>query len=98
VLVARTFEIDVPDPNSETTNDTRAQRIDALLNVYAVMRGEVPGSPDAYELGSLLTDVRHWCDQHDVDIYVAMNIAYDNYLQERADPETDNPDCSPGAT
>ena len=71
------------NPDTEPTNAIRAQRIDVLLNVYAAVKGEEPDEADVYELASLFTDIRHWCDRKVIDIYNAMDVSYQHYLEER---------------
>jgi len=71
------------NPDAEPTNAVRAQRIDSLLMVYSLSRGEEQSETDVYELASLLTDIRHWCDREQIDFYTALDVSYQHYLEER---------------
>lgn len=71
--------------DAEPTNAIRAQRIDALVMAYSTMMGEGQCEVDVYvyELASLVTDIRHWCDREGIDFYKALDVSYQHYLEER---------------
>jgi hypothetical protein len=93
----KTIEISVPVEDApenihgaygEPTNDVRSARVDELMAVYAAVKGEMfslaEATCDHSELASMLADIRHWCDQHGVDFYVAERLSYSHYLEEKA--------------
>lgn len=73
--------------NDEPTNHERSQRIDAVMNAYQQSLGresaEAGSQQDYLELGSLLVDMMHWCDLHNVDFTKAMCLAKSHHMAER---------------
>jgi len=51
---------------SEPTNDDRASWADAAMRTFCETVGIEPEDKRT-QLADLLADLRHWCDQHDVD-------------------------------
>ena len=83
----KTFEIAGPDPDQEPTNAIRSSRIDLIFEVCCAVLGEQGDTVDEFDVASLLTDIRHWCDRENVDIYRALDLSYENYIAERVRQE-----------
>ena len=59
---------------AEPNNKTRSDRIKEIL-----------GASWEYEdVVDLLTDLRHFCEEQELDFYVALGTSYLHYLEERA--------------
>jgi hypothetical protein len=78
-----TLTIIGPDPSTEPNNADRASRIDVLERAYSAVKGEVSEPLGLWELTSLLTDIRHFCDREKIDLYEVLDFSYQNYLEER---------------
>ena len=71
------------DSIQEPSNEDRAARIDPLLKVYAEMRGEeAADEADQFEMASLVTDIRHWCDKHSISFDKVVALSHTNYQEE----------------
>lgn len=66
------------------SNDDRARRAAHALRAYRDCMGDGPVSPDE-NVVDLLTDLRHFCDQHDLDLGNCDRIAHGAYLAELAE-------------
>lgn len=68
---------------------TVACRVGAMMQDYPTI--ELPlhaADPDNKSaLRDVLTDLRHWADENEVDLYAALDRSYTVYLQEKADPD-----------
>ena len=79
------------------TNKARANRGRKLLKYHQRnLLEEVPDKNQSdYTVGSLLTDLRHLCDQDGLDFFNALSISLENYIDEvqGCDDYLDNPDA-----
>lgn len=63
------------------TNDDRAKRAAHTLRAYRDYTGDGATSPDE-DVIDLLTDLRHFCDRHDLNLGIYDRIAHAIYLAE----------------
>ena len=72
------------DEIGEIANLGRAERADQALRLYAEIEGSEAYEDDAESLlCDLLTDLRHWADENDIDFYGRLNLSYAHYVAER---------------
>ena len=81
-VAAPSDAVGTPHPD-EPTNRTRAARIDAVLREHAISAGMEPkDKPGDWDITDLLTDIRHWCNEHKVAFDYQVFRSYDHYREE----------------
>ncbi|MDT8992698.1 hypothetical protein RQP54_17635 [Curvibacter sp. APW13] len=78
-------------PDGDATLQARAARIDLMTELYAPLADVDPDDGRQSLAASLLADIRHWCDQHGVNVFEALDASYQLYLEERVKPRTSAP-------
>ncbi len=63
------------------TNDDRARRAAHALRAYRDYTGDGATAPDE-DVIDFLTDLRHYCDRHDLALGNCDRIAHGHYLEE----------------
>jgi hypothetical protein len=71
-------------PPGVTGPDERARRMQSVMLMHAAARGaNAQGVASLANVCEFLCDLRHWCDEHMVDIYKAMDQAYIRYMHDK---------------
>jgi hypothetical protein len=65
-------------------SEERAKRMQSVMVMHAAARGVSALSVSSQaNVSEFLCDLRHWCDEHMVDIYKAMDQAYIRYMHDK---------------
>ncbi len=62
---------------------------DRIDRAEAAVNGYTGGQPYEINLRDLLTDLRHWCDLHDIDFDAADRMAKNHYELDRYEEAVD---------
>jgi hypothetical protein len=73
----------------ETYKDYTMHLLEATIDKY----GTAGDTGTESAIWDLLTDLRHYCDQHEIDFDYSLEGSLDVYLEESADDEGSEGDC-----
>lgn len=66
-----------------TRNEKRVKRAAKSLEFYKASQLKEAGPVDPDTVTDFLTDLRHYCERHELDVYALLDCSYNRYLAER---------------
>jgi len=68
---------------TEPTNETRADRIDTVMQAYCLTLDNRDFDGDEDDVKDLLTDLMHFCERAEIDFEENLRVARSNYEHEK---------------